>query len=407
MKLPLPKGRLLILLGAMVALLSGLDAALLRLGLKAPVASMDLASLHGVLMIFGFLGAAITLERAVALQSDRRRISLWAFLSPVAAVAGTSLALTQIALHGAEATRLLPALAWSASMALLVGIYVVVWRKQPMIAVLIQALGAVAGLAGILLWGRGFEIAQIVPWWCAFLIFTIIGERLELARITFARGSTEARVLGEVNLTCVGLVMTLFAPALGYPLLGLALVIVAIDTAHHDIALRTIRLPGAPRFMAACMLAGYAWMIVAGSIWVIRGPVFSGYGYDTVVHALTIGFALSMVLAHAPVIIPAIARRDLPYNRAMWAVWGSLQLGFVVRGLAGAPMAPGAWQFGGALDIAGVLAFVVVTVTTIVIAGRPRTKPTAKPTAKPAGKPTTKPTPAAEQTPEPSPEAAK
>ena len=118
MKPPLPKGRLLILVGAMVALLSGLDAALLRLGLKAPVASMDLASLHGVLMIFGFLGAAITLERAVALQSDRRRISLWAYLSPVAAVAGTSLALTQIALHGAAATRLLPALAWPASMGL-------------------------------------------------------------------------------------------------------------------------------------------------------------------------------------------------------------------------------------------------------------------------------------------------
>jgi hypothetical protein len=121
---------------------------------------------------------------------------------------------------------------------------------------------------------------------------------------------------------------------------------------------------------------------------VIRGPVFSGYGYDTVVHALTIGFALSMVLAHAPVIIPAIARRDLPYNRAMWAVWGSLQLGLVIRALAGARMAEGAWQFGGALDIAGVLAFVVVTVTTIVIAGRPRA--------------TTPPAPAA-----PNPEAAK
>ena len=87
--------------------------------------------------------------------------------------------------------------------------------------------------------------------------------------------------------------------------------------------------------MAACMLAGYAWMIVAGGVWVARGPVFSGYGYDTVVHALTIGFALSMVLAHAPVIVPAIARRDLPYNTAMWVVWGSLQLGLVIRALAG------------------------------------------------------------------------
>ena len=63
----------------------------------------------------------------------------------------------------------------------------------------------------------------------------------------------------------------------------------------------------------------------------------------------------------------------------------------MIRALAGARMAEGAWQFGGALDIAGVLAFVVVTVTTIVIAGRPRTD------AKPA----------AGQAPQPSPEAAK
>ena len=44
-------------------------------------------------------------------------------------------------------------------------------------------------------------------------------------------------------------------------------------------------------------------------------------------------------------------------------MWGSLQLGLVIRALAGARMAEGGWQFGGALDIAGVLAFVVVTVT--------------------------------------------
>ncbi len=371
---PLPWGRLALLIGAMVALLGGLDAALLRLGLSAPVPAMDLANLHGVLMVFGFLGTAITLERAVALQSDRRRSSLWAYLSPAASVAATVVALAQLALLGPEATRLFPALAWALSMALLVAMYVVVWRKQPMVAVLIQGLGALLGFAGILLWGRGFEAAQVVPWWAAFLVFTIIGERLELARFTFARGSTEARVLAETLVTTVALIATLFNAQLGYPLLGLALIVLALDTAAHDIALKTIRLQGAARYMAACMLAGYAWLLVAGGIWVIRGPVFSGYGYDTVVHSLTIGFALSMVLAHAPVIVPAIARRDLPYNRAMWAVWGTLQLGLIIRVLAGARLAEGAWQFGGALDIASLLAFVVVTVATIVIANRPQAK---------------------------------
>ena len=47
-------------------------------------------------------------------------------------------------------------------------------------------------------------------------------------------------------------------------------------------------------------------------MWVIAPPAFDGYGYDAGVHAITIGFVVSMLLAHAPVIIPAVARREVP-----------------------------------------------------------------------------------------------
>lgn len=370
---PLPLGRLALLIGAMVSLLAGLDAALLRLGLEAPAPSMDLANLHGTLMVFGFLGTAIALERAVALQSDRRARSKLAYLSPAASVAASLIALAQIAILGDGANRLIPALAWGAAMAGMCAMYVIVWKRQPMIAVLVQGLGALAGLGGILLWGRGFEAAQVVPWWAAFLVLTIIGERLELARIAFARGAVEARILGETLAVMLALVLSLYAPNVGYPLLGAALVALTLDTAAHDVARRTIFATGITRFMAACMLAGYAWALVAGGIWLLRGPVFSGYGYDTVVHALTIGFALSMVLAHAPVIVPAIARRPLPYSPAMWAVWGCLQAGLLIRVVSGVRDSEGAWQFGGAIDILAVLAFMVTTVGLIALSSRRQT----------------------------------
>src|SRR5699024_11993338 len=48
-------------------MLAGLDAALLLLGVWAPVSTENLPDLHGVLMVFGFLGTVIALERAVAL----------------------------------------------------------------------------------------------------------------------------------------------------------------------------------------------------------------------------------------------------------------------------------------------------------------------------------------------------
>jgi len=52
-------------LGA-ACILMGLNAALLRLNLPAPVNGAELAALHGPLMLVGFLGTVIALERAVA-----------------------------------------------------------------------------------------------------------------------------------------------------------------------------------------------------------------------------------------------------------------------------------------------------------------------------------------------------
>ena len=58
----------------------------MRLGALAPVASTSLGTVHGLLMIYGFLGTAICLERAVALQSDGRRP--WAYAAPLLTGAG-------------------------------------------------------------------------------------------------------------------------------------------------------------------------------------------------------------------------------------------------------------------------------------------------------------------------------
>jgi len=61
-----PRGRLALLLGGGVAMLLGLDAGLLLLGLPAPVTIERLPEVHGQLMLIGFLGTVIALERAVA-----------------------------------------------------------------------------------------------------------------------------------------------------------------------------------------------------------------------------------------------------------------------------------------------------------------------------------------------------
>ena len=66
-----------LLAGAMVAMLAGLWGALALLGFEVP-ASTTTASDHGILMALGFLGTMIAVERAVALGR------LWGWGAPAA-----------------------------------------------------------------------------------------------------------------------------------------------------------------------------------------------------------------------------------------------------------------------------------------------------------------------------------
>jgi len=333
-------------------------------------------------MIYGFLGTAICLERAVALQSDGRRA--WAYAAPLLTGAGgisavvislnegarttlTSLPIPRfLAAHlsGFAPERMMPGFLITLGMAALSAIYCYVWaRRQATHAVLIQLIGALIGLGGILLWWRGLETPRAVPWWLAFLIVTIIGERVELARLAFASGSTERRITAESAALMVGLTVALYSPTVGYPLIGLSLGVLMADTAWHDVARGTVRMSGLPRLAAVCMLSGYAWALVPALMWIVAPPAFDGYGYDAGVHAITIGFVVSMLLAHAPVIIPAVARREVPYHVAMWVPFAFLQVSLALRLLAGAREAAYPWRLGGTLGVVGVLLFVATTLT--------------------------------------------
>ncbi|MCF4141059.1 hypothetical protein L1856_35950 [Streptomyces sp. Tue 6430] len=78
-----------LLLAAGLCLLAGLDAALGLLGLPAPVTDDRLPKVHGVLLVLGFAGTLVALERAVALGGR------WPYLAPAGLGAGGLLLLTR------------------------------------------------------------------------------------------------------------------------------------------------------------------------------------------------------------------------------------------------------------------------------------------------------------------------
>ena len=101
---------------------------------------------------------------------------------------------------------------------------------------------------------------------------------------------------------------------LGIRIAGAGLVGLALWLLLFDIARRTINQSGLTRFIAICLLSGYAWLIVSGAMSLIYGGVPAGPIYDTMLHSIFLGFVFSMIFGHAPIIFPAILKFDIEYR---------------------------------------------------------------------------------------------
>ena len=353
-----PSWRLAWLLPAAVALLAGLDAGVLLLGLPAPIDATRLPEVHGMLLVLGFVGTLISLERATAL--DR-----WVgYLAPaLLGLGGLLLVATPVPLIVAKAVLV----AGTAALAL---VYVPLWRRQYDAAQLTQLLGAALACVGAIIWLGQDTMTHVVPWLVGFLVLTIAAERVELARITMGPGAG-SRLLAHAWALSAALLIGVALPDAGAILLGLTLLSLGGWLVVHDVARRTIRATGVSRYMAACILAGYVWLGVAGAALLFGEPVSRGT-YDAVVHAIFLGYTFSMIMAHATTILPAVLRVALPYRPAFWAPIALLQVALVIRlWLGDGLQQQWAWQVGGVLGVAALILFALTALTSALL-GPPR-----------------------------------
>lgn len=340
------------------SMIAGLLLGWTMLGLPSPFLWSRMSQVHGQVMIAGFLGTVIALERAVALRR------WWGFLAPLGFGLGALALLTALPPEVGETAQLLGA-------GFLIAIYVPLWRRAPSAAVTTQALGAVLAAGALAGWLGGVATAALLPWAVGFVVLTIAGERLELARLGLG-GSTTAETYFTVLSASVAAAAAaaLLWSVVGTALFGAALLMLVGWLVRHDVARRTIHTAGLPKFTAACLLAGYAWLALAAATWLVAGPQASGGGYDLVIHAVFLGFGLSMILGHAPIILPAVLSRPLPYRKAMWVPLVLLQGSLIVRGIGDLRGLTVVWQTGGAFNVVAILAFAAVSVSSVVLAGR-------------------------------------
>lgn len=338
--------RLPILAASLLLLILAVWAGLLRIGWVTAVFPPSLPIAHGPLMICGFLGTLIGLERAVAL--GRR----WLFAGPAFSAVGGLLIV-----FGGD-TRLGAMLILLASLSF-VAVGALIVRTAPSNFTYVMALGGLSWLVGNLLWVLDRPIPIVIYWWANFLLLTIAGERLELGRLLRPSRGAQSFFALAVALLLAGAALIAATVSVGAFIFDLGLLLLAAWLLRHDVVRVTIGVPGLPRYIAFALGLGYLWLLAAAGLGFAHGPQAAGFLYDAYWHAIFVGFVLSMIFAHGPIILPAILGRTAVYHPALYAPLAVLHFSLLLRVAGDLLTRPDLRMRGGLLNGVAILLFFV------------------------------------------------
>ncbi len=344
--------RMLPVVLGVIGLGAGLWMSLSRLGL--PVDGLPAIN-HGPIMVGGFIGTVIALERAVALGRP------WGYAAPWFGAISTPLLLVPLP-HTLPATALL-----LSSLVLLI-MFGVFLRNQPTDFMLIMTAGALCWSVANALLLIGRSIPDIVPWWAGFLILTIVGERVEMSRLRTRPRAAQGAMGVLVVAYGATLVAGTFAADLGTRLGGLVLVGLTMWLVRYDVARLTVRMHGLPRFAAFTVLSGYVWLLVSGVFAALWGKLTAGFYYDAWMHAQFLGFVMGMIMAHAPIILPAVTGVPLQFSRLFYFPVVLLHLSLATRIGADLMHSWSGRQWTGVVNIVAVLFFMAVIAHSVKLA---------------------------------------
>jgi hypothetical protein len=338
---------------SLLALTFALWAGLLRLGWNLPSLGGKLSANHGPVMVSGFLGALIVLERVVVLKFR------WMYASPILAALGW------IATLFLPGNLLGPALL-TLSSAVAVAILVVMVKREPAIHTATMLIGTVTWFAANLAWLLGEPIFRVVYGWQAYLILTIMGERLELSRILKISRLNHILFVVFAAMLIMGVVWTRVDDQVGVRIMGSGMLALALWSLPNDISWRNLRhkMP-VTRYIAVCLSAGLVWLGIGGVLYLVLGVQVAGPFYDALLHSIFVGFVISMIFGHAIIIFPAILGTPIYFQRAFYIHLVLLHLSLVLRILGDLTFWNQGRMWGGMLNEIAILLFLGMTIYSI------------------------------------------
>ena len=298
-----------------LSLLAGIWSGWIRIGWEYPLTVV--AGRHGALMVGSFLGTLISLERAVVIKSR------WAMLVPFFSGISLLFFILDMDVWAFSALTL-----GSLGQVIMMGHFLDRYKEFYMGVML---AGAGCWLIGNLLWLTHRLYPLAAPWWIAFLLLIITGERLELTRFLPVKKKNRNILLAVLGMFLIGIILPFHGN--GRYLAGLGLILTGIWLLKYDMATKSVRRGGQQQYSALLLLTGYCWLVISGAM-ILAGDMY-GFMYDAVLHTFFIGFAFSMIFAHGPVILPGVLGIALkPFHRTLYLPAVILELSLMLRVIA-------------------------------------------------------------------------
>lgn len=348
---------LIFIVPAVFALLAAIYGALLRLGFPLPITLYWYSRDHGALLICGFLGTLISLERAAAL------VKSWTYITPLFSAFSAILLII-------NAPPLLTKISACLASLFLIILYLKILANHISRASIIMTIAALDWFIGNLLWLKGYSVKELGLWWISFLILTIAGERLDLSRLLKTTKISNLLFLIIIILINLAAALSHSFPLFSLKIYGISLFSLSFWLIKNDIAKKNLNQKNLLKFISITLILGFLWLGLGGLIILFRSIDYPYY-YDAFLHSILLGFIFSMIFAHAPIIFPSLFSISINFTNLMYMPLILLHSSLIIRVVADLLNSFEGRKWMGLVNIIAVLAYIVlIKATTSMKKGR-------------------------------------
>ncbi len=214
----------------------------------------------------------------------------------------------------------------------------------------LMSVGSVIWLAGIVIWMARWPVFNVYLWWMSFVLFTLIGQRLELGhRIHLVTPPFKGLAL-SMGIVLLGLIsmavghlsnpdqMGIVQDAIVDPRLKIGMIMAGVGTVltalwllRYDAAWATMKNGGIAGYTATCLISGYLWLAVSGLLSIAFAGYVSGVRYDALLHSFFVGFVFFVIFSHGPIIFISALGLRFPNVKILIAEAVLLHITLLIR----------------------------------------------------------------------------